>query len=71
MKQRIYILYHIYDDDGIEETKFIGVFSSETNVQQVISELKEQPGFNLYPEDCFFIDESFLDHYEWKEGFVG
>ncbi|MEA9412262.1 hypothetical protein [Flavobacterium sp. PL02] len=69
MKEKIYILEHVYTEDEIDEIKFIGVFSSKANVQLVILELKDKPGFKLHPVECFIISEDVLDNYGWKEGF--
>lgn len=68
--EKVYILEHIYEENEIEEIKFIGVFSSSEKAQSVINELSSFPGFNKYPIECFQISEEKIDHYEWKDGFI-
>lgn len=72
MKKEInlYIVEHIYEKDGEEEIKFIGVFSSLKRANDAISKLIEQPGFKDYPASCFQISKDKLNTYEWSEGFI-
>lgn len=66
----IYLLQHVYDANDCEEIKLIGVFSSSSLAEEVISELHLQPGFKNYPKDWFKLDRLKVDAVEWKEGFI-
>ena len=66
----VYLLWHIRDTGhGDEETKLIGVYSSEEKAQQAIERLKVQPGFRDYPDD-FQIGPCTVDDTWWEEGFI-
>lgn len=70
MENLYYELYHVYDNEDLEEvSKFIGVFSSLDMVSSVIDKLVKIPGFNKFSRDNFIISQSKLNEYEWKEGF--
>lgn len=63
-----FILQHSYELEGVEEIKFIGVYSSEEEASKAIKRLKEKPGFVNWQES-FFIDEYQVNQDNWKEGF--
>lgn len=66
----VFILQHCYEnDDGYDEVKFIGVYSTEEKAKETIDRLKTVKGFCDYPIDCFFIDEYEIDKGHWTEGF--
>jgi hypothetical protein len=66
----VFVLQHSYPrDDGIDETKFIGVFSSRKDAQLSVRRLRRQPGFRETPRD-FHIDAYRLNEGSWSEGFV-
>ena len=66
----VYVLQHSREvEDGDEDVKFIGVFSTEDKGQAAIAELRDKPGFSLYP-DGFVLDRYELDRLWWTEGFV-
>ena len=66
----VYLLWHIHDTGhGDEETKLIGVYSTEQRAQQAIARLKQQPGFKDYPDD-FQIELCGVDETGWQEGFI-
>ena len=64
----VYILHHSFELNECEETKLIGVYSSEKAAKEAIVRLRAQSGFCDYPDnfqiDCYSIDQ---DH--WEEGF--
>jgi hypothetical protein len=65
----VFILQHARPkDDGDDDVKFIGVYSSQANAEAAIDRLRLQPGFRNYPNE-FHIDpyEPDVDH--WIEGF--
>lgn len=66
--RKLFVVQHSYEVDGIEESKFIGVFSSEATAQRAIEILRNQPGFKEHPND-FFVDPCVVDEVDWKEGF--
>ena len=68
IKQKVYLLYHSYEEDGEEDSKLLGVFSSKEKAQEVIKTHKLLPGFKDHLEG-FLIDEYLIDKSEWNEGF--
>ena len=66
---RVYVLQHVHStDDGTEDVKFIGVYSSRENAQAAITRLGQAPGFSEAPAG-FHIDEYQLDKDQWVEGY--
>ena len=69
-KEVVYILQHSYAlNDDCDETKLIGVYSSEEKAKEVVEDLKMQKGFRDYPDD-FYIDAYELNEKGWAEGFI-
>ncbi|HAA58073.1 MAG TPA: hypothetical protein DCE42_25145 [Myxococcales bacterium] len=70
MMRKVYVVQHSYEDaEGCDETKFIGVFSSDNAARGAIKRLSLQPGFCERPDD-FFVDEYEVDRVHWVEGYV-
>ncbi len=66
---RVYVLQHVHSvDDGAEDVKFIGVYSSRENAQVAIGRLSRAPGFSDAPGG-FHIDEYQIDKDQWVEGY--
>ena len=65
----VYLLHHVYARDGVEQTKTIGIYSSESAARQAIERLQAQPGFRDHP-DGFQVDAYLIDKDHWAEGFV-
>lgn len=65
----VYVLQHSHILKDCDETKFIGVFSSEKKAKKAIKKLKKKPGFKYYKKD-FFIDKYPINKMYWKEGFI-
>jgi len=65
----VFILHHSYEIDEHEETKLIGVYSTNEQAELAISRLKDKNGFKYKP-DAFEISEYELDHDNWTEGFA-
>jgi hypothetical protein len=65
-------VHHIYQFNGEDETKYIGVFSSLQKAQEAIILLKDQPGFRDYPIEYFKISEARIDTIEdvYLNGFI-
>jgi hypothetical protein len=66
----VFVLQHSYEhDDGHDEVKMIGVYSSEEKARETVEKLKNAKGFCDYPIECFYIDEYEIDKDNWIEGF--
>lgn len=66
---RIYVLQHVHCmEDGAEDVKLIGVYSSRENAQAAITRLGRAPGFSETPAG-FHIDEYQVDKDQWVEGY--
>lgn len=70
MNTKLYLLWHTYENEpGAEESKLIGIYSSEERAKDAIERLRTKPGFRDYPEG-FEIYEDELDMTDWREGFA-
>ncbi len=66
----VYVLQHTHSmEDGAEDVKFIGVYSSREKAQAAAVRLSRAPGFSDAP-DGFHIDEYPIDQDKWAEGYV-
>lgn len=66
----VFILHHVHTfEDGNEDVKLIGVYSSHESAAAAIERLRQQPGFCDAPEG-FIIDRYPLDVDHWTEGYV-
>ena len=66
---KVYVLQHVHSlDDGADDVKFIGVYSSRENAQAAITRLRQAPGFSEAPAG-FHIDEYQVDKDQWVEGY--
>jgi hypothetical protein len=66
---KVYVLQHVHSlEDGTEDVKLIGVYSSRDNAQAAITRLRQAPGFSDAP-DGFQIDEYQMDKDQWVEGY--
>jgi hypothetical protein len=66
----IFVLQHFRErEDGVDDVKFIGVYSSRENAQAAEQRLRRVSGFCDEPEG-FHIDEYLLDQDHWLEGFA-
>jgi len=66
----IYLLWHTHVlGDGEEDSKLLGVYSSQSLATQKIDEYKMLPGFRDYPSG-FEISKYEIDCDHWKEGFI-
>lgn len=65
----VYVVQHVHlMEDGSEDVKFIGVYSSRENAQAACVRLSRAPGFSAAP-DGFHIDEYRVDKDQWIEGY--
>ena len=66
---RVYLLQHVHAlEDGAEDIKLIGVYSSRENAQAATARLAQVPGFSDGPAG-FHIDEYHVDRDQWAEGY--
>jgi len=67
----VYVLQHSYESVcGCDETKMIGVYSSEERAMETVERLKGVEGFKDYSIDCFHIGKYEIDLDHWEEGFI-
>ena len=66
----VYVLWHTHElNEGEEDSKLLGVYSTESIAKDKIIQYKTLPGFNEYP-DGFEITRYEIDVDNWKAGFV-
>ena len=66
----VFVLQHVHEtEEGAEDVKFIGVYSSREKAQAAVGRLSRAPGFSDAP-DGFHIDEYQVDQDQWAEGYV-
>jgi hypothetical protein len=66
----VFVVQHVHvREEGVEEVKFIGVYSSREKAQAAVTRLRRQPGF-VDASDGFNIDEYRVDQDHWAEGYV-
>ena len=66
----VFVVQHIRArEDGAEDVKFIGVYSSREHADAAVARLSGLPGFSDVP-DGFHIDEYRVDHDHWAEGYM-
>ena len=69
-QKTVFLLHHVHEwEDGHEDVKLIGVYSSHALAEAALRTVREQPGF----KDAllgFEINECRLDRTDWKEGYV-
>lgn len=67
---QVFVLQHIHiRDDGNEDVKFIGVYSSSEEADRAIARLRRLPGFSNTP-DGFHVDEYRINQDHWVDGYV-
>ena len=64
----VYVLQHEYEQWGVDNVKFIGVYSTYQEAETAIKRLLPQPGFRNWPKG-FTIDSYELNVDHWVEGF--
>jgi hypothetical protein len=66
----VFVLQHVHSrEDGVEDVKFIGVYSSREKAQEAVVRMSCLPGF-VDAQDGFYIDEYRIDQDQWVEGYV-
>ncbi|HTL98994.1 MAG TPA: hypothetical protein VL181_09355 [Holophagaceae bacterium] len=67
---QVWTLHHVHEfDDGHEDVKLIGIFSSENLALAAKQKIQDQPGFLDLP-DGFEIHAHKLDQLGWLEGYI-
>lgn len=68
--KKVYLLWHSHEfENGEDDAKLLGVYSSESIATKKINKYKTLPGFKENP-DGFEIDKYEIDCDQWQEGFV-
>ena len=66
----VFILWHIRElENGEDETKLIGVYSTEQLAEAARERSRQLPGFRDLP-DGFIIDRYAVDKDHWTEGYI-
>ncbi len=66
----VFVVQHVHArEDGVEDVKFIGVYSSRERADMAVARLSRRPGFSDAP-DGFHVDEYRVDQDHWVEGYV-
>ena len=65
----VYMLWHIHDLGDEEDWKFVGVYSSQAQVDAARERVSRLPGFRDTP-DKFKVERVAPDEDLWTEGFV-
>ncbi len=70
LPMKVFTVQHVHEfDDGHEDLKFIGVYSTRPKAEDAVNRLKSQEGFRDLPEG-FEVDEYELDEDHWTEGYI-
>ena len=68
--EHVFVLQHVNSRaDGVEDVKFIGVYSTSANANHAVAQLRRQPGF-CDSTDGFHVDKYRIDEDHWTEGYV-
>jgi hypothetical protein len=66
----LYVVEHLHvQDDGEEDVKLIGVYSTRARAEQAADRLRLKAGFCDTPEG-FTIDTYTLDEDSWQDGYT-
>jgi hypothetical protein len=70
MGMEVFVLQHVHRlDNGEEDIKMIGVYSSLEQAEEAIKRLSAKPGFSDSPEG-FVVDRYILNEDCWTEGYI-
>jgi hypothetical protein len=59
----------VWDEEDGDDTKILGVYSTEQLAQDRIERARRLPGFADEP-DCFMISRYVVDQDQWEDGFI-
>jgi len=66
----VFVLHHVHTfNDGSENVKFIGVYSTAQAAEQAVERMRVLPGFCDVPNG-FQTDHYELDKDQWEEGYI-
>jgi hypothetical protein len=66
----VFVVQHVHaQGDGVEDVKFIGVYSSREKADVAVARLSRLPGFSD-AQDGFHVDEYPVDQDQWVKGYV-
>jgi hypothetical protein len=63
----VFVLHHTVERSNYDDSKLIGVYSSDGAAKQAIERLRYKPGFKS--EGRFTVDRYTIDEDNWVEGF--
>jgi hypothetical protein len=67
---KVFVVQHCHvQDDGEEDVKFIGAYSTKRRADAAVRRLLVQPGFRDAP-DGFSVSTYEMDQDNWVEGYV-
>jgi hypothetical protein len=67
----VFLAMHVFRyEDGHDNIRVIGIFSSKRRAQEAIRHLRDKPGFR-YRKRAFEVSRYVLDLRHWTEGFGG
>jgi hypothetical protein len=70
MSMEVFVLQHVHTfDEGEEDVKMIGVYSSQEQAEAAIERLSAKPGFRDAQEG-FAVDRYVVNEDCWTEGYV-
>lgn len=68
--EKVFLLHYVYEfEDGHEDVKLLGVFSSKEKAQSALSDIIKIPELKKNKKN-FIIDEDKTDLLGWTEGFI-
>lgn len=69
MEKVVYLLQHSYEiETGCDETKILGIFSSQQMAEEAVEVYRQLPGFRDRKED-FYIDKYEVNKRYWVDGY--
>lgn len=69
-EREIFLVQHVHTlEDGEEDVKTIGIYSTRETAERAVERLRLRPGFRDTP-DGFSIDLFWVDQDCWEDGYV-
>ena len=69
MEKVVYLLQHSYEiETGCDETKILGILSSQQMAEEAVEVYRQLPGFRDRKED-FYIDKYEVNKRYWVDGY--
>ena len=68
--KKIYFLYYVYEfEDGHDDIRLLGVFSSKEKANIALKNIKKNPNYKKI-KNLFSIHQIIIDKLGWTEGYV-